>query len=141
MLRELPLMLQAWRAVCDAGFAPDAVLVDGNGILHPRRAGIAACFGLLADVPAVGIGKTLLCGRVDRDSVTVRKPRPVVHEDQLVGMAVKSTDGSRPIFVSPGNRVDIDGAVDLVRRLFAGHRLPEPLHRADRLSKSAARSG
>jgi deoxyribonuclease V len=133
-------MLQAWRSACAAGFAPDAVLIDGNGILHPRRAGIAACFGLLADVPTIGIGKTLLCGRVDCESVTVSEPQPVVHENQLIGMAVKSTDGSRPIFVSPGNRVDLNGAVDFVRRLFAGHRLPEPLHRADRLSKSAARS-
>ncbi len=137
--RELPLMRRAWEAACDAGFDPDAVVIDGNGILHPRRAGIAACFGLLAGLPTVGIGKTLLCGRVDRGTVTVRAPAPVMHDDQLIGMAVKSTDRSRPIFISPGNRIDLNAAVALVRRLFAGHRLPEPLHRADRLSKTAAR--
>jgi deoxyribonuclease V len=138
--RELPLMLRAWEAAREAGFAADAVIIDGNGILHPRRAGIAACFGLLADVPTVGIGKKLLCGRVDLNGMRADETRPVLHNDQLIGAALKCTNSSRPIFVSQGNRIDLDGAVTLVRRLFVDHRLPEPLHRADRLSKSAARA-
>jgi deoxyribonuclease V len=136
--RELPLMLRAWQAACGAGHAADAVIIDGNGILHPRRAGIAACFGLLADVPTVGIGKKLLCGSADIKSAR-GEPAPVVHHDEVIGAAVKCRAASRPIYVSPGNRIDLDGAVQIVQRLFRDHRLPEPLHRADRLSKSAAR--
>jgi deoxyribonuclease V len=137
--RELPLMLRAWEAARESGYAADAVLIDGNGILHPRRAGIAACFGLLADVPTVGIGKKLLCGSADAKSAR-GEPVPVVNHDEVIGAAVKCTVASKPIYVSPGNRIDLDGAVHLVQRLFSGHRLPEPLHRADRLSKSTARA-
>lgn len=137
--RELPLMRRVWEAAQTAGHAADAVIIDGNGILHPRRAGIAACFGLLADVPTVGIGKKLLCGSIDLTGMQADEPRPVLHIQELIGIAMKCTDSSRPIFVSPGNRFDLDGAVQLVRRLFVDHRLPEPLHRADRLSKMTVR--
>jgi deoxyribonuclease V len=137
--RELPMMLRAWETAREAGYAADAVIIDGNGVLHPRRAGIAACFGLLADVPTVGIGKKLLCGSADIKSAR-GEPVPVVHHDEIIGAAVKCTAGSKSIYVSPGNRIDLDGAISLVRRLFVNHRLPEPLHRADRLSKSVART-
>jgi len=139
--RELPLMLRAWQTACEAGFAADAVIIDGNGILHPRRAGIAACFGLLADVPTVGIGKKLLCGSVASQHPHENDVQLVLHNEEPIGAAIQCTRTSRPIFVSPGNHFDIRGAASFVRRLFADHRLPEPLHRADRLSKSAARAG
>lgn len=138
--RELPLMLCAWQAASKAGYGADALIIDGNGILHPRRAGIAACFGLLADVPTVGIGKKLLCGSADVKGMRATETRPVMHDGQVIGAAMRCTESSRPIFVSPGNRIDLNGAVKLVRRMFGDHRLPEPLHRADRLSKSAARA-
>lgn len=137
--RELPAMLAAWQCCRTRGPQAELVLIDGNGILHPRRAGIAACFGLLADVPTIGVGKSLLCGRVDLEGLRSGEQRPVLHDGELIGMALKSTDASRPIFVSPGNHVDVPGAAQFVQRLFAGHRLPEPLHVADRLTKQTVR--
>jgi deoxyribonuclease V len=137
--RELPAMLRLWRDLTAGGPIADVVLIDGNGILHPRRAGIAACFGLLADAPTIGIGKSLLYGRVDVEELRAGETRPVIDRDELIGLAVKSTDRSRPIFVSPGNHCDVEQAAAIVQTLFAGHRLPEPLHRADRLTKQAAR--
>ena len=103
-------MLRLWRDLTASRPIADVVLIDGNGILHPRRAGIAACFGLLADVPTIGIGKSLLCGRVDVEGLRAGETRPVVDRDELIGLAVKSTDRSRPIFVSPGNHCDIEQA-------------------------------
>ena len=137
--RELPAMLALWRAVGEDAPAADVVLIDGNGILHPRRAGIAACFGLIADVPTIGIGKSLLCGSVDLESLRAGSSQPVIHDDELIGLAVKATDRSRPIFVSPGNHCDAPQAAAIVQQLFAGHRLPEPLHQADRLTKQRVR--
>jgi len=137
--RELPALLALWRDMSSNGPIADVVLIDGNGILHPRRAGIAACFGLLADVPTIGVGKSLLCGRVDLDGLRSGETRPIIDRDDLIGLAVKSTERSRPIFVSPGNHCDIEQAAAIVQSLFAGHRLPEPLHRADRLTKHSVR--
>jgi deoxyribonuclease V len=69
------------------------------------------------------------------DALRAGDSRPVVDREELIGLAVKSTDRSRAIFVSAGNHVDVPQAAQLVQRMFAGHRLPEPLHRADRLTK------
>jgi deoxyribonuclease V len=137
--RELPVMLQAWDALRESGQRVDAVLIDGNGTLHPRRAGIACCFGLLADVVTIGIGKKLLCGRVDLDRMTANDQRPVIDHGDLIGIAVKCRDESRPIFVSAGNHIDVALAARLAKQLMSNHRLPEPLQRADRLSKDAVR--
>jgi len=137
--RELPALLSLWDQMQATALPADLVLIDGNGSLHPRRAGIASCFGLLADIPTIGIGKSLLCGRVDVQRLHAGDSRPIIDRDELIGLAVKSTDRSRPIFVSAGNHVDIPQAAQLVQRMFAGHRLPEPLHQADRLTKSEAR--
>lgn len=137
--RELPVMLQAWDALRESGQTVDAVLIDGNGFLHPRRAGIASCFGLLADVVTVGVGKKLLCGRVDLEEMTATDERPVIDHDDVIGIAVKCRHESRPIYVSPGNHIDLASAAELARALMTDHRLPEPLQRADRLSKDAVR--
>jgi deoxyribonuclease V len=137
--RELPALLSLWRELTTGGPIADVVLIDGNGILHPRRAGIAACFGLLTDVTTIGIGKSLLCGSVDVRELRVGETQPVVDKDELIGLAMKSTDRSRPIFVSAGNHCDVGQAAALVQQFFAGHRLPEPLHRADRLTKESVR--
>jgi len=137
--RELPVMLQAWDVLQQSGQPVDAVFIDGNGLLHPRRAGIACCFGLLAGVVTVGVGKKLLCGRVDLEEMTATDERPVIDHEELIGIAVKCRDKSRPIFVSPGNHIDPASAAKLARALMTDHRLPEPLQRADRLSKEVAR--
>lgn len=137
--RELPAMLALWQSVSHSGPAADVVLIDGNGILHPRRAGIAACFGLLADVPTIGIGKSLLCGSVGLKSLRAGGARPVLHGDELIGLAIRATDRSKPIYVSSGNHCDAPQAAAIVDQLFAGHRLPEPLHQADRLTKQRVR--
>jgi deoxyribonuclease V len=138
--RELPVMLQAWDAAREAGPPIDTVLIDGNGYLHPRRAGIACCFGLLVDVPVIGIGKTLLCGRVDLAGMRADEFRAVRHDGEEIGLAVRSGERSRPIYVSPGDRCDVASAARVVKRLMTRHRLPEPLQRADRLSKEGSKN-
>lgn len=138
--RELPVLLALLDEVRAEGRLAEVVLVDGSGMLHPRQAGIATHLGVVAGLPTVGVIKKLLCGRVDIEGMGAGKSRPVVHEDRPVGVALRPTAGSRrPIFISPGHRVDVAFAERLVRGLLCGHRLPEPLHQADRLSRVAAR--
>ncbi len=100
---------------------------------------MASHLGVAASLPTVGVTKKLLCGRVDIEGMAPGESRPVVHDEQLVGVALRPTAGSRrPIFISPGHRVDVAFSEELVRRLLTGRRLPEPLYWADRLSKSRA---
>ncbi len=139
--RELPILLELLDEVRAAGRLAPLLLVDGSGILHPRHAGIATHLGVAAKLPTIGVTKKLLCGQVDLDDLPPRQSRPVVYQDRLIGVALRPTAGSRrPIFVSPGHRVDVSFAAQMVHELLVGHRLPEPLYGADRLSHAAARA-
>lgn len=89
----------------------------------------------------IGVTKTKLCGHVDLAGLKPRESRPVVTEDGPMGIALRATSGSRrPLFISPGHRVDLGLAEQVVRCLLRGHRLPEPLYWADRLSRAACRA-
>jgi len=139
--RELPILLDLIEEVRAAGRLSEVLLVDGTGILHQRHAGIATHLGVVAGLPTVGVTKKLLCGQVEIADMQPEESRPVVFEDRLVGVALRATSGSRrPIFISPGHRLDVAFAEQLVRRLLGGHRLPEPLHWADRLSRKPQES-
>lgn len=135
--REIPILLELLDEVRAAGRMADVLLVDGSGILHHRHAGIASHLGVVASVATVGVTKKLLCGDVDIREMAPGESRPVVHEDRLIGVALRPTAGSlRPIFISPGHRVDVSFCERLVRRLLVGRRLPSPIYWADRLSRS-----
>ncbi|MFB6103704.1 MAG: endonuclease V [Halobacteriaceae archaeon] len=132
---------------------PDVVLFDGSGRIHYRQAGIATHVGVLFDVPSVGVTKNLLCGTL-RESVTdplsTGTQIPIEADDQVepiatddpdwpvIGAAYQSrqfADSSsrhvNPIYVSPGHRVDLATALDVVAATGAGYKLPEPIRRAD----------
>jgi deoxyribonuclease V len=135
--REIPILLELLAEVRAADRMAEIVLVDGSGILHHRHAGIASHLGVVASLATIGVTKKLLCGRVDLEAMVPGESRPVVHEDQLIGVALRATAGSlRPIFLSPGHRVDVTFCERLVRLLLRGRRLPEPIYWADRLSRT-----
>ncbi|MEX1096517.1 MAG: endonuclease V [Planctomycetales bacterium] len=137
--REIPVHLELLAAAAAAGRLARVLFVDGNGRLHPRRSGIATHLGVLAGIPTIGLGKSLLCGSVDLAAVTVDDPQPVVDRGEIVAVAMKATPRSRPVYVSPGNLIDVADAARLARLTFHGHRLPEPVHQADRRSKEEVR--
>lgn len=138
--REAPAMLSALTALQST---PDALLVDGHGRLHPRRCGIACHLGVLLDRPTIGCAKSLLLRLAAPPLADEPGSRaPLFHDGERVGMALRTRRGSRPVYVSVGHRVSLDGAVDLVWRTCRGHRLPEPLRLAHLLAggRSAWRS-
>jgi len=140
--RELPLLVDLLDEVDRQGHAADVLLVDGTGILHPRRSGIAAHLGVVRGQPTVGVTKKLLCGSVDLAGLGPNESRPVVLDGESIGAAIRPTARSRrAIFVSPGHRMDMATAERIVGGLLRGRRLPEPLYWADRLSRQAAREG
>lgn len=139
--RELPLLLALWEAVAPRADRSSVCFVDGNGRLHPRRAGVACCFGVLADVPTIGVGKSLLCGRPDATAARIAGEVPIRQEDETLGVMVRGRRGGRPLYVSVGHRVSLAQCVELTQQVRTTHRLPEPLYLADRLSKGRGERG
>lgn len=100
----------------------DLLLVDGHGQLHPRRCGLACFVGVTLDRPAIGVAKSLLCGRVKGEDIELG--------GQVLGRLVNNK-----LYVSVGHRTSLDTAADIVKRLIAKSRMPEPLRLSDEMSK------
>jgi deoxyribonuclease V len=132
-LRELPAVTAALEALVGV---PDLVVCDGAGFAHPRRFGLACHVGLLTGVPTIGVAKTppvpFTMPAGARGSWT-----PQLDRGEVVGRALRTQDGVRPVFVSVGHRIGLDAACDHVLRLCR-HRLPETTRWADRLARAAA---
>ena len=129
--RELPALVAALERL---PHTPDLVFVDGHGIAHPRRLGIAAHFGVATGLPSIGVAKSVLCGRHDPLGAQAGGHVPLLHRGEQIGWALRSKLRCNPLFVSPGHRVSMQGALDAVLRTLRGYRLPEPTRLADRLA-------
>jgi deoxyribonuclease V len=121
--REIPVLAEAIRHLT---IEPDAFLVDGQGIAHPRRLGIAAHLGLLIDVPTVGIAKSLLAGKGDDPGNDAGSTTPLFDKGECIGAIVRTKAECKPLYISPGNRIGVDDAVSLALSCTRGYRLPEP---------------
>jgi deoxyribonuclease V len=132
--RELPLYLKLLQRLEQDDRLEPWVLVDGNGILHPRRAGVASLVGLAKSIRTVGVSKHLLCGRVAASNGAV-----VSEDGDVLGYRLSRGSKRSTLYVSPGSGIDVAGVRRLVASVLTRHRLPEPLYHADRLSRAAAR--
>ena len=119
---------------------PDLLLVDGHGLAHPRRFGIACHLGVLVGIPTVGVAKSRLCGQHAEPGARRGARAPLTHEGDTIASVLRTREGSKPIFVSIGNLVDLASAEALVLACDGGHRLPEPTRLADRAVAEAKRS-
>jgi deoxyribonuclease V len=138
--RELPMLLVLFEQARKEFPKLDLYFIDGNGILHPRGAGVATCFGVTADVPTIGVAKSFLCGRLESPPGNAPDLQALVRiDDRAVGAVLTLSQSSRPLYVSPGQKMDIASAARLTRAFAFGHRLPEPLYWADRLSRAQSR--
>ena len=129
--RELPALVAALERL---PHAPDLAFVDGQGIAHPRRLGIAAHFGVVTGLPSIGVAKNVLCGKHEAPGATAGERTPLIHRGDHIGWVLRSKPRCNPLIVSPGHRVSMDGALDWVLRTLRGYRLPEPTRLADRLA-------
>ena len=136
--RELPALLEALHGL---PAQPDLAFIDGHGIAHPRRLGIAAHFGVVTGLPAIGVAKRKLVGEFAalhdmRGAFTpLRAPnRGGDTPGEQIGWALRSKVGCLPLFVSPGHRVSMASCAELVMRFTTTYRLPEPTRLADRLA-------
>ncbi|HWH16388.1 MAG TPA: deoxyribonuclease V [Candidatus Paceibacterota bacterium] len=136
--REIPMLLSAWEALSEK---PDVLLVDGIGIAHPRRLGIASHLGILLDLPTIGCAKSVLIGAYVEpgnepgDWAPLRDPK----SGETIGAALRTKRNVKPLFVSPGHRITLEDSLSLVMRSVRKHRLPEPTRLAHLLTNEARR--
>ncbi|MGW5644598.1 endonuclease V [Saccharopolyspora sp. NPDC003752] len=131
--REAPSLL---RALSELSVVPDVLVCDGQGLAHPRRFGLACHLGVLTDLPSIGVGKTGM-GRYEPPGEARGAWSPLKMDDEVVGRALRTQRGVKPVFVSVGHRYTLDGACDLVLRLSPEYRLPETTRTADHLGRTA----
>lgn len=130
--RELPALLDALAML---QHAPDLAFIDGHGIAHPRRLGIAAHFGVATNLPCIGVAKKILVGEARMALHEMRGAfTPLRQGREQIGWLLRSKPGCLPLLVSPGHRVAMPSAPELVMRYVTKYRLPEPTRLADRLA-------
>jgi deoxyribonuclease V len=121
--REVPALMAAWE---DLPVKPDLLVADGHGIAHPRRMGIAAHFGVLTKTPAIGCAKKVLCGKYEEPPSEKGSNTPLVFKEEVVGAALRTKNAVKPVFVSPGNLMDVPSTVDIITQCVGRYRIPEP---------------
>jgi len=125
--REAPAVIKAWNKLKTV---PDCLICDGHGLAHPRRFGLACHLGLLLDLPSIGCAKSRLVGTHQEPRTRRGSIAPLLDQDEQIGVVLRTKDGVAPVFVSQGDRIGLDAAVQTVLATCHGYRLPEPQRRA-----------
>ncbi len=121
--RESPLTLAACQKLT---ITPDLILVDGQGIAHPRRLGLASHLGLFLNTPTIGCAKSILCGSHEAPGAEPGSYTEVVDRGEIIGVALRTKPKVKPVYVSIGHKVDLQTAIYWVMKCCHGYRLPEP---------------
>lgn len=134
--REVPVLLAALQKF---DRVPDVLMVDGQGVAHPRRFGVASHLGVLANLPSIGVAKSKLCGHYHALGAHAGNTTLLYDREQPIGTALRSKANCLPLFVSAGHLMDQATALDITIRCLCGYRLPEPTRIADKYSKKSER--
>lgn len=125
--RESPSFLECWDKLKTK---PDVLMLDGQGIAHPRRFGIACHLGLILNLPTIGCAKSILVGTHHELGLDAGSRAPLVDKNEVVGVALRTKKKVQPVYISPGNLIDLDSAIDLTLRTVTKYRQPEPTRQA-----------
>ena len=129
--RETPVAIKALEKL---KVTPDVILCDGQGLAHPRRFGIACHIGVIADVPTIGVAKSLLVGKYENLGEERGSVAPLIHRGEQVGVALRTKDRVQPLFISVGHRVSLETSIEIVLQCAPKYRLPETTRLADKLA-------
>jgi len=121
--REAPILAAAFEKLA---VTPDLVMVDGQGIAHPRRLGLASHLGLILDVPTIGCAKSRLCGTHEVPGVTRGNCTELLDGRDVIGAVLRTKTSVKPVYISIGHRIDLKTSIDWVLACDRGYRLPEP---------------
>jgi len=125
--REAPLLIGA---AAKLAVEPDLIMVDGQGIAHPRRMGLASHIGLLLEKPTIGCAKSLLCGSYQQPGVEPGSYSEIIDSGETIGAVLRTRENVKPVFVSTGHMIGLEEAISLTLKTCRGFRLPEPVRLA-----------
>ncbi|MBN2210552.1 MAG: deoxyribonuclease V [Sedimentisphaerales bacterium] len=128
--REAPAVVAAFRQL---SHQPDVLMVDGQGLAHPRRMGLACHLGLMLDIPTIGCAKSRLIGQYRTPGPRKGASSRLMHQGEIIGRVVRTRDKVKPLFISVGHKITLAQALHLVQRCCRGYRQPEPTRQAHRL--------
>ena len=120
--RELPIFLKAWKKL---EIEPDIVFFDGQGYAHPRRMGIASHASFFIEKPTIGIAKSKLIGNYQNPDYKKGEYAFLYHQDEKIGVVLRTKDNVKPVFISPGNWVDFNDTLIFTLNFVGKYRIPE----------------
>lgn len=126
--REGPAILETFKKIKNK---PDIIMIDGQGIAHPRGFGIASHVGVLLDIPSIGVAKKRLYGKYSEPSDIQGSYKPLSSSSDTIGAVLRTKNKVKPVFVSVGNKIDLKTAVKVTFNCSRGYRIPEPTRLAD----------
>lgn len=129
--REIPAILDAFKKL---NIIPDVLLCDGQGLIHPRRFGLACHLGVLVNIPSIGVAKSHYIGKYDAVGLEKGNWQPLIYQEKVIGAVVRSRTGVKPIYVSTGHKISWKTAINYVLKCTSKYPLPETTHRADKLA-------
>jgi deoxyribonuclease V len=126
------------KAITKIKSEPDAIILDAQGIAHPRGIGLASHIGLILDKPSIGCAKTRLIGEYNEVGKEVGDYTLLTIKGKVVGAVLRTRKNVKPVFISPGHKIDLNTSIDLVLKCCRGYRQPEPIRQAHNLVKKTA---
>jgi deoxyribonuclease V len=140
--REMPVLLKAWKQLV---MKPDVLILDGHGLAHPRRMGIATHFGIEVDHPTMGCAKNILTGTHEALGKEKGATADLIGEKEKVGFALRSRRNVNPIYISPGHKLSFADAYDIIMQVLTKYKLPKTTrmahHWANKLRKGEVNAG
>jgi len=128
--REVPALLLAWQQIVDK---PDVLVLDGQGITHPRNMGVASHFGVLTQHPTIGCAKSMMSANPEDVGIEKYSSFPHYRNNELLGYSLRTKLGNKPIepvYISPGNRITPEESLEVMKNCIGNYRIPEPTRQA-----------
>lgn len=135
--REIPALLEAWNIL---KVKPDVVILDGHGIAHPRRMGIATHFGLTTHTSTIGVAKKKLFGIYHEPPADAGEFTPLWDKKEVIGYVYRTKKNTKPVFISPGHKSNLPEALQLIQQCTGKYRIPEPTRQAHLLVNQLRRN-
>jgi len=121
--KEVPALLKVWDLIPEK---PDVLILDGNGILHPRRMGVASHFGILANQPTIGCAKSILYGENHIPDNSKYSTSAITSHGETIGYALRTKVNCAPVYISAGHLITQDLSLAILKKCIGNYRIPEP---------------